>query len=223
MFAETSRQKAVWDPYEITLLSNLRYTSEIATRFETPMKLHCSQTAAQIGTYCKKFETPMKLHCSQTQRCLQQFRWSLRPLWNYTALKLWTAWLPYPSGLRPLWNYTALKRDASYIGLTLVWDPYEITLLSNLLPPLKHFSMFETPMKLHCSQTNRNIILKCCIVWDPYEITLLSNSIRKPSVKNIVWDPYEITLLSNLRLSSARQYWVWDPYEITLLSNPGVV
>ena len=52
------------------------------------MELHCSQTV--LGD-CKNyvlFETPMELHCSQTAGSLQIINCGLRPLWNYTALKL---------------------------------------------------------------------------------------------------------------------------------------
>ncbi len=56
----------VWDPYEITLLSNLSHEIQEHYPFETPMKLHYSQTERMSNKSDEKFETPMKLHYSQT-------------------------------------------------------------------------------------------------------------------------------------------------------------
>ena len=55
--------------------------------FETPMELHCSQTNCQQAFELLRFETPMELHCSQTVCFVHFLSDSLRPLWNYTALK----------------------------------------------------------------------------------------------------------------------------------------
>ena len=99
------------------------------------MELHCSQTYAAIFDSGDLFETPMELHCSQTCESADKSDSRLRPLWNYTALKLEChgkilaqrfetpmelhcsqTMLPSVSSaerLRPLWNYTALKRQES--------------------------------------------------------------------------------------------------------------
>ena len=94
--------------------------------FETPMELHCSQTKARTAKHPSRFETPMELHCSQTYlvgcACVR----SLRPLWNYTALKLFRALDFDDIGLRPLWNYTALKRrnilSSIFASLRPLWN-----------------------------------------------------------------------------------------------------
>ena len=57
--------------------------------FETPMELHCSQTRFAGAFQSATFETPMELHCSQTQYYAENLLDGLRPLWNYTALKLY--------------------------------------------------------------------------------------------------------------------------------------
>ena len=145
------------------------------TRFETPMKLHCSQTLSRKNSSVNPFETPMKLHCSQTRRRWRMSPCSLRPLWNCTALKLDDCVVKIKHGLRPLWNCTALKQAGKYYwvqsslrplwnctalkltwsreSVRVVWDPYETALLSNDKLSLQELAGFETPMKLHCSQT----------------------------------------------------------------------
>ena len=45
---------------------------------------------------------------------------SLRPLWNYTALKPLHPLTYQQNRLRPLWNYTALKRSLIDIVVNLV-------------------------------------------------------------------------------------------------------
>ena len=52
----------------------------------------------------------MELHCSQTVSVDIDRIQGLRPLWNYTALKLNDFTITDITSLRPLWNYTALKR-----------------------------------------------------------------------------------------------------------------
>ena len=81
-----------------------------ALSFETPMELHCSQTSFSTVKKQNEFETPMELHCSQTVRGEFATLDSLRPLWNYTALKHNRVSERKRLGLRPLWNYTALKQ-----------------------------------------------------------------------------------------------------------------
>ena len=139
------------------------------------MKLHCSQTRCCRSWIWLWFEIPMKLHCSQTPTIGKQLQNSLRSLWNYTALKRVCRAFDHISSLRSLWNYTALKRVCKRIFRNIclrslwnytalkhlhtikhiwsVWDPYEITLLSNTIQS----QQFESQ------------------AWDPYEITLLSN------------------------------------------------
>ena len=75
------------------------------------MELHCSQTFVFVYLCIGVFETPMELHCSQTYRLKRGLGLSLRPLWNYTALKLMVLSFLHLICLRPLWNYTALKRS----------------------------------------------------------------------------------------------------------------
>ena len=110
----------------ITLLSNVKLDGRSTAKFETPMELHCSQTQL-YSVFCPDgFETPMELHCSQTILRSQGISIRLRPLWNYTALKLsWVDSSKYIC-LRPLWNYTALKLNWSqaFRGLSLrpLWN-----------------------------------------------------------------------------------------------------
>ena len=59
------------------------------------MELHCSQTLTVIAKRTLLFETPMELHCSQTILYTQSLNASLRPLWNYTALKLFASFTFY--------------------------------------------------------------------------------------------------------------------------------
>ena len=104
----------VWDPYGITLLSNVPVPTSYLPKFETPMELHCSQTTSKCSKCYQRFETPMELHCSQTALLLLLFPECLRPLWNYTALKLHARGWRQSVCLRPLWNYTALKHIAFF-------------------------------------------------------------------------------------------------------------
>ena len=57
-------------------------------RFETPTELHCSQTEWPCCKAAAWFETPTELHCSQTWQLTTSRGLCLRPLQNYTALKL---------------------------------------------------------------------------------------------------------------------------------------
>ena len=140
------------------------------------MELHCSQTRWLSRCWALRFETPMELHCSQTAKNVEAFLSGLRPLWNYTALKLHplaasnrSVWDPYgitllsnalrqmshaeavwdPYGITLLSNYGFVKEDK-----LVVWDPYGITLLSNPTARADNGGQFETPMELHCSQTS---------------------------------------------------------------------
>ena len=95
----------------------------------------------------------MELHCSQTILVTLSSLISLRPLWNYTALKPVSRNLSRRFRLRPLWNYTALKHklniSADYLRLRPLWN-------YTALKPNTEFTelpLFETPMELHCSQT----------------------------------------------------------------------
>ena len=63
----------------------------------------------QLSGFASKFETPMELHCSQTTMIPSDSAFCLRPLWNYTALKPVSLARLTKKRLRPLWNYTALK------------------------------------------------------------------------------------------------------------------
>ena len=123
--------------------------------FETPMELHCSQTCRLSALTCSEFETPMELHCSQTTSAQWETRDSLRPLWNYTALKhLWQGG-KQKSSLRPLWNYTALKQGGFCFGNLLCLRPlWNYTALKQASVKQAVRGLFETPMELHCSQTS---------------------------------------------------------------------
>ena len=96
----------------------------------------------------------MELHCSQTLELQQYYAESLRPLWNYTALKQSVFSAVLSVCLRPLWNYTALKlvpaSIAGFRGLRPLWNYTAL----KLVPELHSDGKFETPMELHCSQTS---------------------------------------------------------------------
>ncbi len=147
-------------PFETSMKLHYSQTtlkeSDKAPSFETSMKLHYSQTLL-AGRWCQEeFETSMKLHYSQTMIVPSSFRKSLRPLWNYTTLKH-VKFIPQAVYcLRPLWNYTTLKPRHTVWQNPLVWDLYEITLLSNMASQLPGEVWFETSMKLHYSQTTVN-------------------------------------------------------------------
>ena len=53
-------------PYEITLLSNAEEAEKELVGFDSPMKLHYSQTDYAIKALRIEFDSPMKLHYSQT-------------------------------------------------------------------------------------------------------------------------------------------------------------
>ena len=96
----------------------------------------------------------MELHCSQTMSVVTGRLNGLRPLWNYTALKQALECAFTVVGLRPLWNYTALKLNrtsgAFGDGLRPLWN---YTALKPSPQSCTSWSLFETPMELHCSQT----------------------------------------------------------------------
>ena len=54
-------------PYEITLLSNQSSMHLKFLKFDSPMKLHYSQTVPSIKKDKTWFDFPMKLHYSQTE------------------------------------------------------------------------------------------------------------------------------------------------------------
>ena len=173
----TKPKKAVWDPYGITLLSNNPWCVPPWLAVWDPYGITLLSNSWETVKSALKFETPMELHCSQTNPAACATSPGLRPLWNYTALKHnrhnnYCDW-----SLRPLWNYTALKPLGGRWAARSVWDPYGITLLSNLI----------------------RIKFKFPSVWDPYGITLLSNNGLHDCNYFLVWDPYGITLLSNRR------------------------
>ena len=70
-----------------TALKPMNFMVCQALLFETPTKLHCSQTRGLYIPSSRPFETPTKLHCSQTTANMTNSSKSLRPLQNYTALK----------------------------------------------------------------------------------------------------------------------------------------
>ena len=109
----------VRDRYEITLLSNTSFGSRSLFRFETATKLHYSQTCMKFHAQITPFETATKLHYSQTTQPGREDNGSLRPLRNYTTLKLGEC-LDCPCRrLRPLQNYTTLK-------LFVSWSPWRV-------------------------------------------------------------------------------------------------
>ena len=100
----------------------------------------------------------------------------MRPLQNYTALKLQRSARGYPpwfetptelhcsqtagngeeciASLRPLQNYTALKRDKHLVTLPQGLRPLQnYTALKRSLRLRGFGFLFETPTELHCSQT----------------------------------------------------------------------
>ena len=97
------------------------------------MKLHYSQTPRFHILIIQRFDSPMKLHYSQTF----VFR------------------IKHSDGLIPLWNYTTLKRLVASGCCWCVWFPYEITLLSNIVIEIVLAIWFDSPMKLHYSQTGK--------------------------------------------------------------------
>ena len=97
-------------PYEITLLSNIRYVNWIGKPFQYLMKLHYSQTRYAKSCAISLFQYLMKLHYSQTLfRQMRQSR-SFSTLWNYTTLKHELMNITTLAGFSTLWNYTTLKR-----------------------------------------------------------------------------------------------------------------
>ena len=164
--------------------------------------------------YHGTFETPMELHCSQTKLVRLMHRASLRPLWNYTALKLVKVTWYLFVGLRPLWNYTALKQAVEELaegyGLRPLWNytalkhSWERPDLEDCLRPLWNYTALK-PKTNHVKQA---------YVWDPYGITLLSNTPYCVADQTTVWDPYGITLLSNATFWLGTHFQFETPMEL---------
>ena len=105
--------------YSQTLMSLWK----LRRKFETPKKLHYSQTADVRRRLERRFETPKKLHYSQTRDLVSRTGNGLRPLRNYTTLKLACGEYGDNTCLRPLRNYTTLKRTMVLWDRGYVWDP----------------------------------------------------------------------------------------------------
>ena len=74
--------------------------------------------------YSLWFETPKRLHCSQTaNEVTAKNLIGLRPLRDYTALKLSLNRQLVTRSLRPLRDYTALKRQIKQGGDTMSLRP----------------------------------------------------------------------------------------------------
>ena len=148
----------VWYSYEFTLLSNSGGCSICWSMFDIPMNLHCSQTLyatllAHCGLIFLWIYTALKLilHPIRTHLCLIF-------LWIYTALKLFTrsklvkeVWYSY--------EFTLLSNmlPATCVAIS-VWYSYEFTLLSNMFCWNCGQKLFDIPMNLHCSQTQKIFI-----------------------------------------------------------------
>ena len=134
----------VWFPYEITLLSNTITTANAVMQFDSPMKLHYSQTSTTASSANILFDSPMKLHYSQTfpshiRRC-GKFDSPMKLHYSQTKCPLLIPKKLFDSpmklhysqtqkaigergtGLIPLWNYTTLKpsRLRRFWGICLI-------------------------------------------------------------------------------------------------------
>ena len=96
----------------------------------------------------------MELHCSQTSSALFKRLASLRPLWNYTALK--------PNAKEregaqqfetPMELHCSQTSRLSELGRDKFETPMELHCSQTSLHGFTKSRLFETPMELHCSQT----------------------------------------------------------------------
>ena len=121
------------------------------------MKLHYSQTLIFLELKRKLFYYLMKLHYSQTVINDVTNKKGFTTLWNYTILKQLNFHLISNWRFTTLWNYTILKHFQLVTALSQVLLPYEITLFSNHPYYLDRQNEFYYLMKLHYSQTLKNI------------------------------------------------------------------
>ena len=143
--------------------------------FDYPLNLHISQTRGMVYTCRNQFDYPLNLHISQTGSSKQQ------------------------GGPRLiiLWIYISLKRQASALGVSLVWLSFEFTYLSN------------KGDGIYLSES----------VWLSFEFTYLSNYRLAQNRLTLVWLSFEFTYLSNLSEYRHLIREVWLSFEFTYLSN----